>query len=111
MDDRKLDDLLRGVTPPKPDGALMGRVMEDAVREAARVGWRNLGAALWPFGPVWQPVSALMLVAVMGVSLAPQTTGSDQELAFANVDFNMIVLGTGFEPDIEWDTQNKEIGE
>lgn len=36
--------------------------------------WRELLAALWPFGPVWRPAAALFCVALMGVLLGSSDT-------------------------------------
>ena len=57
-----LDMLMDLSAPPDPSPELMARILAD--RESA--GWR---AALWPFGPVWQPVSAMAFAAVLGIAI------------------------------------------
>jgi len=55
-----LDTLMDLSVAPAPSPELMARIL--ANHEPA--GWF---AALWPFGPVWQPVSAMAFAAVLGV--------------------------------------------
>jgi len=55
-----LDMLLDLSAAPAASQELMARILGD--RESA--GWF---AALWPFGPVWQPVSAMAFAAVLGI--------------------------------------------
>ncbi len=105
MDDKQLDRLLQKAAPPQPDAALMGRIMADFDAAQTKVSWRNLGQIFWPFGPVWQPLTAFALVAVMGLGLAPELMPTrqitDQGTQFASASFNTLVLGTGFDPAIE----------
>lgn len=55
-----LDTLLDLSAAPSPSPELLARVL--AGREPS--GWL---AALWPFGPAWQPVSAMVAAAVLGI--------------------------------------------
>lgn len=55
-----LDMLMDLSTAPAPSPELMARVL--AGREPS--GWLT---ALWPFGPAWQPVSAMVTAAVLGI--------------------------------------------
>ena len=36
---------------------------------APECGWRELLTSLWPFGPVWRPVTALLGIAMIGIVL------------------------------------------
>ena len=58
-----LDMLMDLSTAPAPSPELMARVL--AAREPADAdGWLSF---LWPFGPVWQPASAMAAAAVLGI--------------------------------------------
>ncbi|MCK4866992.1 MAG: hypothetical protein KAT39_02995 [Alphaproteobacteria bacterium] len=60
-----LDSLMDASVAPVPSPELMARVL--AAREpGANAGWF---AILWPFGPVWQPVSAMAAAAVLGIAI------------------------------------------
>ncbi len=100
MDDKQLDKLLADAAPPAPDAGLMGRVMVDFQAAQTRVSWRNLGAILWPFGPLWQPLSARALVAVMGAGFAPVEQSQDAIL-LAQADFSTLVLGEAYDDNFD----------
>lgn len=55
-----LDMLMEISAAPAPSPELMVRVLAD--NEPS--GWLS---ALWPFGPVWQPASAMAAAAVLGI--------------------------------------------
>ena len=57
-----LDMLMDLSTAPAPSPELMARVL--AAREPS--GWLSV---LWPFGPVWQPATAMVAAAVLGVAI------------------------------------------
>lgn len=86
-----LDRLLDMSVCPAPSPELMARVL--AAREPE--GWL---AALWPFGPIWQPVSAMAVAAVLGVVLgiaAPDIVMPDYgDSAIAEVE--SLTLGPAF---------------
>ena len=58
-----LDMMMDLSAAPAPSPELMARVL--AGREPS-AGWL---AILWPFGPVWQPVSAMAAAAVLGIAI------------------------------------------
>ncbi len=67
-----LDTVLNAVAAPAPSPELMAAILASA----APSGWRSWVAGFWPFGPVWQPVSALATAAVLGIAIgaaAPST--------------------------------------
>ncbi len=43
---------------------------------APECGWRELITSLWPFGPVWRPATALIGIALIGVSLGLTDTAA-----------------------------------
>ncbi len=57
-----LDMLMDLSAAPAPSPELMARVL--AAREPS--GWFSV---LWPFGPAWQPVSAMAAAAVLGIAI------------------------------------------
>jgi len=57
-----LDMLMDISTTPGPSPELMARVL--VAREPS--GWLPV---LWPFGPIWQPVSAMAAAAVLGIAI------------------------------------------
>lgn len=57
-----MDMLMDLSAAPAPSPELMARVL--AAREPS--GWL---AVLWPFGPAWQPVSAMAAAAALGIAI------------------------------------------
>ncbi|MEQ8194536.1 MAG: hypothetical protein RIB59_08595 [Rhodospirillales bacterium] len=75
---REFDALLDRAAPPMPSPELTADILAGAAPSPVRQ-WFSL---LWPFGPVWQPVSAFALAAVLGfylgtVTPAPASQGAD----------------------------------
>lgn len=69
----RLDAALDGATLAQPSPELMA-----AVLAAAPVApWRRLAVALWPFGPAWQPASALAAACVLGIVVGLATDGAE----------------------------------
>ena len=62
---RRIDALLRDVRRLPVPAALTQRILA----AAPSGGWRDLLASLWPFGPVWRPVAALLAIAAFGIIL------------------------------------------
>ena len=60
-----LDTALSVVVAPAPSPELMAVIL--AAAEPS--DWRRWAAELWPFGPVWQPVSAFATMAVLGIAI------------------------------------------
>ncbi|MEX2452154.1 MAG: hypothetical protein WD407_14955 [Rhodospirillales bacterium] len=82
---RGLDALLDRAALPMPSPELMADVL--AAAAPSRV--RQWFALLWPFGPVWQPVSAFAVVAVFGFFLGavtPLPGPSDADLLAGEMD-------------------------
>lgn len=71
----KLDRLLALAERPRASGALLGRLVEAAPR-----GRRRWLADLWPFGPAWQPASALALALLLGLASGPLLPRADATL-------------------------------
>ena len=91
--DDKLDQLLRDAARPEPGAHLTGMVLAGFAADQQAVSWRNLARILWPFGPVWQPISALVLVAVMGAGVGAQTQTQLVADGYTQQEFGSIVLG------------------
>ncbi|MGD9538288.1 MAG: hypothetical protein AB7P52_11970 [Alphaproteobacteria bacterium] len=96
-----LDALLDAAPAPLPSRELKARI----VRRAAPPLWRQGLAALWPFGPAWQPAAALLLIAAIGVAIGPYL-GSD-ELAAREID--VLALGS-FDDEISLSADDGEAG-
>ncbi len=65
-----LDEALDRATAPAPAPQLMAAILAAATAPRPRF-W---AASLWPFGPIWRPVSALAAAAILGIvagSLVP----------------------------------------
>ena len=60
-----LDMLLDLSAAPAPSPELMA----DILAGAQPAGWRQWLADFWPFGPVWQPVSAFTAAAILGIAV------------------------------------------
>lgn len=99
--DKKLDNMLSSLTPPTPGAALKGRILADFRAEQQRFSWRGLPNILWPFGPIWQPVAALVLVAVLGMNVTLPTGYDAQTTQLAEADFSALVLGRAYTAEIE----------
>jgi hypothetical protein len=81
-----LDALLDEAPAPMPSRELKAEI----VRRAAPPLWRQGLAALWPFGPAWQPAAALVAVALVGIAIGPYVGNDD---ASAN-DIDTLALGS-----------------
>ena len=84
MTDEELTQMLQGVRP-QPPAHLYGAVLEAAPHVSPKPNWRR---ALWPFGGLWQPVTALALIAMLGVFTAPEP-----EADYAALSFDQMVAG------------------
>ncbi len=67
-----LDTVLSAGVAPAPSPELMANIL--ALAEPS--GWRRWAAEFWPFGPVWQPVSALATAAVLGIAIGAAAPSS-----------------------------------
>lgn len=107
----RLDRLLDQAPALEPSPELKARVL--AAANQAAPSWRQrLSAwtfALWPFGPVWRPATALALAALFGVTLgtvAPLPSlvgGADRALLVE--DISMLTFGPDLDPDLELEEQ------
>ncbi len=59
----ELDRLLDEAALPQASPELMAEVLADASLSP----WRRWAVALWPFGPIWKPASALAMAATLGI--------------------------------------------
>lgn len=92
--DDQIDQLLRTVAPPAPGSYLYGAVMTAIDEDQSGVTLRNVVRILWPFGPAWQPLTALVIVAAMGVGADITLLNQNEDaVEFAAQDFGTIVLG------------------
>jgi len=85
----ELDGLLGDLPDVAPSMALRSRILEAAPQSARTWSerWARIAQLVWPFGPSWQPVTALAAAAVLGITvglvvpdLSPtsdETTASD----------------------------------
>lgn len=101
MLDRMMGDAVASGAPRVGTSALMARILAAAEREGApsrrsraapldRQGWRH-GSwlnALWPFGPPWQPASALVAAALLGIIAGATLQGgyADDDYGLASFD-------------------------
>ena len=66
-----LDGLLGDLPEVEPSLALRTRILEAAPQPARTWSerWARIAEVVWPFGPSWQPVSALAAAAVLGITV------------------------------------------
>lgn len=83
-----LDALLDQAPVMRPSPALKARLIE----RAAPSSWRQSLAALWPFGPAWQPAAAFALIAALGIALGP-LIGETERAAPASSEIDVLGLG------------------
>ena len=78
-----LDMVMNLSAAPAPSPELMARILAGRER-------RGLFSLVWPFGPVWQPVSAMAAAAALGIAIgiaAPDLVIPDYgDLAVAEVE-------------------------
>ena len=85
-----LDALLDQAPMPLPSRALRTRLIE----RAAPPVWRQSLAALWPFGPAWQPAAAFALVAALGIALGPYVgAGDSANVSTGTTEIDVLGLG------------------
>ena len=68
-----LDTALNAISAPAPSPELMADILAAAAEPS---GWRRWAAEFWPFGPVWQPVSALTTAALLGIAIGAAAPSS-----------------------------------
>lgn len=93
-----LDTVLNAVAAPAPSPELMA----DILTAAEPSGWRGWVAGFWPFGPVWQPVSALATAAVLGIAIGAAAPSSIlPEFADYSAQEEAENMAFGFDPGTE----------
>jgi len=89
-----LDRLLAMAPMPAPAPALKARILAAAGEGEVRRGEAGRPfawlAALWPFGPPWQPASALVAAAVLGLIVGATLDDGFTEDDYAVVSFGLI---------------------
>ncbi len=71
MSEERLGRLLDTVSAPAAPAALERRILAGFDRVQARRGWaRRLADAVWPGGPVWQPMGAFAAALLIGIGVA-----------------------------------------
>jgi hypothetical protein len=89
-----LDALFDQAPGREPPPELVAAILAAASRHPRR---SRLAAALWPFGPVWQPAAALVGSALLGIALgvnAPIPFGADPaEQAVTQEEFTDLAFG------------------
>ncbi len=70
----RLDAALDCATLTEPSSELMA----DVLMAAPVTPWRRRLIALWPFGPAWQPASALATACVLGIVAGLATGGAEK---------------------------------
>ena len=92
-DAARLDAMLDRATLAQPSPELMARVLT----AAPLTPWRRRFVAFWPFGPAWQPASALATACVLGI-VAGLATGGAETLdvdTFAD-EIDLLALGPAY---------------
>ncbi len=93
-----LDTVLNAAAAPAPSPELMAAILTAAEPS----GWRGWVAGFWPFGPVWQPVSALATAAVLGMVIgAAAPTSILPELTEYSAQEEAEDMAFGFDPGTE----------
>ncbi len=69
----ELDAWLDEAAVPQPSPELMA----DVLAAASPSPWRRWAAALWPFGPIWRPASALALACALGILAGSLVPGAE----------------------------------
>jgi hypothetical protein len=102
----ELDALLERAPLAEPSPGLRATVLADVLAtvltSASPAPWRQWAALLWPFGPSWQPASALLLAGLLGFAVGaamPPTAGAALDAATSEIDG--LVLGTTMDYGIE----------
>jgi hypothetical protein len=100
QDAQTLDLWLDEAPAVEPSGALLSRVLDAAPRRETPWSerWSRVVEALWPFGPTWQPATALAAAAVLGLTFglaAPEEpeVSSEGEMVVAEVMLDTGDLG------------------
>jgi len=83
-----LDALLDRAQATEPSPELIA----DILAAASPSAWRSWGSLLWPFGPLWQPVTGLALAAVFGIMLGAAFPGA-METAELVAEIDSLILG------------------
>ena len=103
----RLDRLLDRAPTLEPSPELKARVLVTAGESVhpRRIRPRTWAAALWPFGPAWQPAAALALSALVGVALGtvappPGLLGSADRAPLAEE-----IATLAFGPDVDLEVQ------
>ena len=78
----ELDSWLADVVEVEPSMALRDRILEKAPLPPRTWSerWARMAQAIWPFGPSWQPATALAASVVLGLTFGftlPQETAED----------------------------------
>ncbi|HOT09860.1 MAG TPA: hypothetical protein PK710_08825 [Polyangiaceae bacterium] len=75
-----LDRWLESAGSITPSPALKGRIMAQMPRvsEVPLSPWMRWVERIWPFGPTWQPVAALVAAAMLGVTFGVVMPESDE---------------------------------
>lgn len=83
-DERQLDLKLAFAEPVCASSELVERILVEA--ESSKTGWRDV---LWPFGPLWQPMTAVACAGILGIVFglltAPGELAGDLRLAIEHV--------------------------
>lgn len=105
-----LDDVLAELAPEEVPSGLAGRILDDFERQA--LPWRgmdgprrwieNLGRAVWPGAPLWQPIAAMSLSLLIGLAagalMLPDQPLRDADETVANSPFDMNGATDSVEP-------------
>jgi hypothetical protein len=100
QDAQALDLWLDAAPDVEPSAALRARVLDAAPMPETSWSerWSRVIATIWPFGPTWQPATALAAAAVLGLTFglaAPEQTevSSEGEMVVAEVMLDTGDLG------------------
>jgi hypothetical protein len=88
-----LDRLISTLPAPAASPALAARILAAAENHPRLRGWAtsardaaNWLAALWPFGPPWQPASAMAAAALLGLVVGATLGNGYDDSAFSAID-------------------------
>jgi len=95
----ELDRWLDGAPMVEPSAVLVRRIMDTVSDRTTWLDWvSRLAQMVWPFGPTWQPATALVVAGVLGVTFGVATFDEPE----AVTEDGMVVAEVMLDAD-DWD--------